>query len=222
MTVSAVSSTNSTTSTSTSTTTSSSSSSSTTYSTFLTMLTTELSNQDPLNPMDTSQFTNQLISLSSMEQLLSMNDKMSTLVSDFSSLSASNGVSYIGKTIEASGDVAELSNDNAEWGYSLASTASSVTLTVTDSSGDVVYTGSGDTTSGSHTFTWNGVDTSGSQLGSGAYTLSVAATSSAGSTVSTSTTVYGTVTGVDTSSGSTYLDLGGVSVSLSDVLQVAS
>ena len=186
------------------------------------MLTTELSNQDPLNPMDTTQFTNQLINLSSMEQMLSMNDKLSTIANDFSSLTSANGVSYIGKSVEATGNVNELTNNSAEWGYSLATTAKSTTLNVTDSSGNVVYSQSGDTSSGNHTFTWNGINSSGTQLSSGAYTLSVSAVDSSGSKVTNSTSIYGTVTGVDTSSGTTELDIGSVAVSLSNILKVTS
>ncbi len=206
----------------TSTSTSTSTTASSTYTTFLTMLTTELQSQDPLNPMDTTQFTNQLVQLSSMEQLLTMNSTLTTISNDISNLTAAGGVNYIGKTVEATGSVATMTDDSASWSYSLASASSSTTLTITDSSGDTVWSGSGDTTSGSHTLDWNGQTSSGTQLTSGDYTLTVSATDSSGTAVTTSTEISGTVTGVDTSSGTTELTIGDVSVPLSSVTKVTS
>jgi flagellar basal-body rod modification protein FlgD len=121
-----------------------------------------------------------------------------------------------------SGDTAALSGGSASWGYTLDSAAKDVTLTVTDSSGDVVYTTTGDTSSGSHTFTWDGTTASGTQETSGDYTLTVTATDASGSAVTTSTTVSGEVTGIDSSSGTTMVDVNGVEVPFSSILSVTS
>jgi flagellar basal-body rod modification protein FlgD len=204
------------------TTSAASSSVSSAYNYFLTMLTTELKTQNPLDPVDSTQFCSQLIELSSVEELVSMNSCMSDITSDLSSLSLSSSVSYIGKTVEASGSTAALQSDSAEWSYTLSSTAATTTLTITDSSGDAVWTGTGDTDSGSHTLTWDGQTTSGTQLTSGTYTLTVSATDSSGSSVTTSTDIIGQVTGVDSSSGTTELEIGGVLVPLSSVTRVTS
>ncbi len=216
------------TTTATSTTTSSSTSSSSdnsvssTYSIFLKLLTTQLKNQDPTNAMDPTTFTNELISLTGVEQQEKTNTQLTTIANTLSSLTASNGLGYIGKTVEATGSTAPLQSGAADWNYNLASTAASVTLTVSDSSGNTVYSASGDTASGKHSFSWNGTETSGTTVTSGDYTLTVSATDSAGNTVSSTTTALGKVTGVDTSSGTTSLAMGDLSVALSNITSVTN
>jgi flagellar basal-body rod modification protein FlgD len=215
-----------TTATTTAGTTSSSSSTTsaatTAYNTFLTLLTTQLQNQDPLNATDPNQFTSELIAITQLEGQQTTNSDLSSIVSSLSSLTASNGVGYIGKTIAATTSTAPLQSGTASWSYDLASTASSVTLTVADADGNTVYTTSGDTASGDHSFNWDGTETDGTTASSGAFTLTVTATNSAGSAVASTISASGTVTGVDTSDGTTELDMGGVQVSLDDVTKVAA
>jgi flagellar basal-body rod modification protein FlgD len=215
-----VSSTSSTTSTTSSSTSAANSSASSAYTMFLTLLITELKNQDPLNATDTSQFVSQLIGLASVEQEEAMNSKLDTITSDMSSITNSSGVGYIGKTVEATGSTTTLQSGSATWNYTLDSAASSVTLTIKDSSGSTVDTISGDTASGAHTLSWDGSGSS-ETYSSGDYTLSVSATDSSGNTVTTSTSIVGTVTAVDSSSGTTELDIGDVAVSLSSILTVS-
>jgi flagellar basal-body rod modification protein FlgD len=225
MTVSNVSNTASTSTSSSSSSSSSSAASdaSTAYNTFLTLLTTELQNQDPLNPTDTSDFTNQLISLSSVEQQESMNSTLSSILSNLNSYGLSNGVAYIDKSVTYSDDTAALQNGSATWQYSLPSDAASTKLTITDSDGNVVWSGTGDTTSGSHSLTWDGTDSDGASHTSGAYTLTVTALDSSGASITSTISATGTVTGVDTSSGSTELQLGDdLTIALSDVTGIRS
>ena len=222
-TTSAVSSTTTTASTTTSSATSTANSSaSTAYSTFLTLLTTQLTHQDPTNPTDTNQFTSELISLASVEQLEAVNSQLTSMVTKINNLTASNGIGYLGTTVSWSGDTAPLQSGSAAWSYTLPSDAASVSLTVTDSSGNTVATATGDTTSGSHSFTWNGTGSDGTSYSSGDYTLTVTAKDSSGKALTTTTTAKGKVTAVDSSSGTSTLDVGGVSVGLSDVTSVAS
>jgi len=205
--------------------TSSSTSASTTAldsSDFLNLLVDELENQDPLSPTDSSQFMSQMMSYASFSEQQSINSELSSLVSSLSGVTTSSAIGYIGHTVEATGDTTSLSDDSASWGYSLDSDASSVTLTVKDSSGNTVYTTTGDTSSGSHSFTWDGTTSSGTQLTSGDYTLSVTATDASGNAVTTGTTISGTVTGIDSSSGTTMLDINGVSVPFDDIVAVTS
>jgi len=208
---------------STSTTSSSSSSAATTaYNTFLTLLTTQLENQDPLNATDPNQFTSELIAVTSLQGQDVTNSDLTSIVSSLSTLTAANGVGYIGKTIEATTSTAPLQSGTASWSYDLASTASSVTLTVADADGNTVYTTTGDTASGDHSFDWDGKETDGSTASSGAFTLTVTATNSAGATVTSTISASGTVTGVDSSDGTTELDMGGVQVPIDDVTSVTA
>ena len=190
------------------------------YDTFITLLTTQLQNQDPLDPTNTDTFTQELISLSGVEQQLQTNSTLSSMSTDLSAISQANGLGYVGKTVTATGSTAPLQNGQAEWDYTLNSTASSVTLTVLDSGGNTVYSTSGDTTSGQHSFSWNGQTSGGTTETSGDYTLQVTATDGSGEPITTSTSIVGQVTGVDTSTGSTELLLGDIQVPVSNVTAI--
>lgn len=217
MTISAVSST-------ATTTTSATSSSTSALSTddFLQLLVTQLQNQNPLDPTDTTEFMNQLVSYASYSTQQDMNSSIQQLVTSMNSMLASNGIGYIGQTVEAQGDTTTLQNGQASWGYSLSSAAASTTITVKDQSGNTVYSTSGDTSSGSHTFTWDGTTNSGGKAANGDYTISVSATNASGTSVLDYTTVIGKVTGVDSTSGTTKLVIGNTTVDLTSVLSIKS
>lgn len=202
---------------------SSTASSSLTSSDFLSLLVAELQNQNPLDPTSTTDFVNQLASYANFDSQTTLNSNMSALTTSFNSLMTLNSANYIGHTIEATGDTGTLQNGELEFGYSLSSVAEKVTLTVSDSSGNTVWTGSGTTTAGDNSFTWDGTKTDGTQLSDGGqYTLSVTATDSSGASVYESTTVSGTVTGVDFSSSTLQLLIGNTSVSSANVIGVTS
>ncbi|WP_315745371.1 MULTISPECIES: flagellar hook assembly protein FlgD [unclassified Bradyrhizobium] len=220
MTVSATSS-----STSNSSTSSSSSSSSTAMSStdFLKLLVSELQNQDPLNATSVTDFVNQMTSYATFTEQSATNTSMSSLASSFSSLVTLNSVNYIGHTVEAKSDTATLSNGSATYGYSLSSVASNVSISIKDSSGNTVWTGTGTGNAGSNSFTWDGKDSSGNQLSDGGqYTISVTATNAAGTSVLNYTTITGTVTGIDTSTSTPSLTVSGASVSAANIIGVTS
>lgn len=189
---------------------------------FLQLLVTELQNQNPLDPTDTSTFMSQLMSYASYDQQTSMNTQLGSLVSSMDTLLAANAVGYIGTSVETYGDTTSLQNGQANWGYSLDSTASNVSITVKDADGNAVYQTTGDTSAGEHSFTWDGTTSSGSKLTDGTYTIEISATDSSGTSVYGSTTVTGTVTGVDSSSGTTMLKIGDAELALSDLISVSA
>jgi flagellar basal-body rod modification protein FlgD len=182
-----------------------------------------LQNQDPLNATSTTDFMNQLTSYANFTEQQSINSSMTSLASSFSSLVTLNSVNYIGHTVTAKTDTATLSNGSATFGYNLSAASSNVTVTVKDSSGNTVYTATGTGNQGDNTFTWDGKNSSGTQLSDGGqYTISVTATDSAGNSVLNYTTTTGTVTGIDTSTSTPSLTVNGVSVSAADIIAVSS
>src|ERR1700734_2480669 len=189
------------------------------FDTFLQLLTTQLQNQDPLSPMDSNQFTQQLVEFSQVEQQIDSNTNLQTLISQGTSQSGAYATSYLGKTVTVSGGQGALTNGQAQWNYNLAAAATSTTLTVTNASGQAVFTGSGQTTAGNNTFSWNGEDNNGNQLADGTYTLSVSATNR-GTAVTTAVTSAGTVSEVDMTSGSPQLVIGSMEVPLSSIGEV--
>ncbi|UZE49963.1 flagellar hook assembly protein FlgD [Rhodopseudomonas sp. P2A-2r] len=211
------------TSTATTTTTAAAASSTLSSGDFLNLLVSELQNQNPLDPTSTTDFTTQLTSYASFDQQKTLNSNLSSLLTSFNSLLTLNSSNYIGQTVTAKAATATLENSSIAYGYSLDSAASAVTLTVNDSSGNAVWTGSGTTTAGSNSFTWDGTKTDGMQLADGGqYTLTVSATDSSGAAVSGYTTVTGKVTGVDSSSGTAMLLVGKTSLATSSVIGVTS
>ena len=198
---------------------------STGYTTFLSLLTTQLKNQDPTSPLDTNQFTQQLVQMTGVQQQLLSNQLLQTLVNQSSgSQGVSGAVGLIGKTVSAASPNATVSGGKAEWGYNLGEAAANATLTVSDASGKAVWTGTApDLSSGTHAFTWNGKTTAGTQVGDGGtYTLSVAATDANGSKVTSAALVSGVVTSASNDNGVVNLKIGANTAPLSAVTSVTS
>jgi flagellar basal-body rod modification protein FlgD len=185
--------------------------------TFLTLLTTQLQNQDPLSPMDSTQFTQQLVEYSQVEQQINTNTNLQSLISLQQSGAGAAAVGYLGKDVTVTNGNAALTNGTAEWNYSLGANASTTTLTVSNSSGQVVYSGSGATASGNNSFSWNGEDSNGNQLPDGTYTLAVNAIASDGSTVTSKVSSTGTVSEINLSGATPQLMIGSMSVPLTQV-----
>lgn len=193
------------------------------YQSFLTLLLKQLEVQDPTNPVDASEYTSQLVQLASLEQQVSNGDKLDELTSAVSQLGTGiAAIGYIGRTVEAEGDTTALQDGAAAWEYDLDDDAKTVALTVRDEDGDVVYRQSGETSAGTHSFTWDGVGSDGTPYTEGSFTLSVDAVDSASTTIETTTRIKATVAGVDTSSSDTVLTLGsGVTITADQVLSLS-
>ena len=190
------------------------------FDTFLTLLTTQLQNQDPMNPMDSNQFTQELVQFSGVEQQINTNDNLKTLIGLQQGNAGTQAVSYLGKDITITNGSGALSGGEANWSYALDSGAVASKITVTDSTGKVVYTQAGETASGQHSFSWNGEDSNGVQLPDGTYTLSVAASASDGSTVQSAVASQGVVTEVNFTGTEPYLMIGNMAVPVSQVSAV--
>ena len=192
------------------------------FDTFLKLLTTQLQNQDPLSPMDSNQFTQQLVEFSQVEQQINTNTNLTTLINQGTSQSGAFAVNYLGKTVTVTNGNASLTNGVANWNYNLGTQAAQTTLTVTDANGNAVYSGPGLTAAGSNTFAWDGRSTNGTQVPDGVYTLQVAATAADGSTVTSSVSSKGVVSEVDMTSGTPKLIVGSMSLAVSDIAGVST
>lgn len=185
----------------------------TSYDTFLKLLTTQLKNQDPLSPLDSNQFTQQLVQMTGVQQQLYSNDLLKQLVSNTGS-GISTAVSLIGKDVKASSGDTALADGKANWSYKLASGATDVKVEILDSAGKVVHTEAAtDNTAGDHAVTWNGKDLLGVQRQNGGiYTLRVTAKDAQGATVAATPQVSGRVTGVEQQDGKTLITLNGAKI----------
>jgi flagellar basal-body rod modification protein FlgD len=190
------------------------------FNTFLSLLTTQLKNQDPTAPLDSNQFTQQLVQMTSVEQQLNANDLLQQLVNNTSN-GITTAVSLIGKNVKAVSDNANLTGGQAKWTYNIPADASDLKVEVLDANGKVVHVEAPtDMKAGDHDFAWNGKDMTGTQLPDGPYTLRVTAKDGTGAQLATTNYVEGVVTGVTQSNGSTSITVNGGPVDWAKVVTI--
>jgi flagellar basal-body rod modification protein FlgD len=177
------------------------------FQTFLTLLTTQLQNQNPLDPLDTNQFTQQLVQFAGVEQQLKSNDQLKSLIDIEKSAQATQALVYVGNTVAVDGSKAQF-DKSATWNFQ-AEKDTSATITITNSAGQTAYTGSYNLKQGSSSFVWDGKGNNGVQWPAGAYTLTATGKDSSGNNVAISTEVQGIVDSVDLSASPPLLSIGG-------------
>ena len=187
---------------------------------FLNLLITQLKNQDPLDPVDSSEFTSQLVQFASVEQQIKTNANIEKMLTLQQASQVADMVSFIGTTVEAKGNEVPLENGKAEFTYAFATKANDVTITIRDASGLTVYSQDGQTSSGKHTFTWDGKSAGGVQNSDGAYTIIVNVLDVQGKVLDVDQTVIGRVTGAGAEDGIVTLFLGDVTIAMEKVLSV--
>lgn len=124
------------------------------FTNFLTLLTTQLQYQDPLDPMDSNEFTQQLVSFTQVEQSVQQNKNLESLIAQVQSQNMSNAVDYLGREITIGTNKAGITDGKVNWEYILASTADDVKITIKDKSGKILHTTTGDNEAGRHNFDW--------------------------------------------------------------------
>jgi flagellar basal-body rod modification protein FlgD len=192
------------------------------FQTFLTLLTTQLQNQNPLDPLDTNQFTQQLVEFAGVEQQLKTNDSLSTLVSMQQTAQATQALEFVGKTAIVSGGTTALSNSKATWELNVPST-STINISIANSAGQTVYSGNFSANAGNNQpFTWNGQGSDGTQWPDGLYTLTATVADGSGNTVSIPTQVGGTVSAVDLTQSPPLLSINGQSYTISQIKAIGA
>jgi flagellar basal-body rod modification protein FlgD len=190
------------------------------FDTFLSILTTQLKNQNPLDPMDTNQFTQQLVQFTGVEQQLKTNEFLEALLLNTQSSHRADAVSYIGKQVSASGKTAELKDGGAFWAYNADANVANATVTIKNSAGSIVYTENGSLNAGPGNFLWDGLGSDGNMRPDGVYTIEIMGTNLSGNAVKVSTQSLGIVTAVDFSGPEPMLTVGKNKVALKDVTDV--
>ncbi|WP_421739163.1 flagellar hook assembly protein FlgD [Caulobacter sp.] len=194
--------------------------------TFLKLLTTQLKNQDPLSPTDTTQMTSQITQMTGVEQQLVTNDLLTALIGMNTGSGLSEAVGMMDKLVTAETATSTLKDKEATFVYSQAGGATQVKVEITNAAGKVVRTISpDDLKSGSHTLKWDGKDQDGKQLDDGdAYSIKVTASGADGKAITTKVAgrIQGVVTAVDNSTGQTMLTINGKQVALDAVIGVTN
>lgn len=186
------------------------------FETFLTLLTTQLKNQDPLSPLDSNQFTEQLTQMTGVEQQLLTNELLEKLVAGNNS-GVADAVSLIGKKVRAVSDDAALKDGKATWIYNLDRPPETVILEVLDANGRSVFAGRPTSKVGDNTFTWDGKNSAGVTQPPGVYTLRVTAVDSAKQPIEAVTYIEGVVQSVEQADGETLISVGGAKMPWTNV-----
>jgi flagellar basal-body rod modification protein FlgD len=188
------------------------------FQTFLTLLTTQLQNQNPLDPLDTNQFTQQLVQFAGVEQQLKSNDQLKSLIDIEKSAQATQALVYVGNTVAVDGSTAQF-DTSATWNFQTEKDTSA-TITITSSTGQTAFTGSYSLKQGNSSFVWDGKGNDGVQWPAGTYTMTATGKDSSGNSVAISTEVQGIVDSVDLTASPPLLSIGGQSYTTDKIKRV--
>jgi len=189
------------------------------FTTFLQLLTTQLQNQDPLSPLDTNQFTQQLVEFAQVEQQMKSSDQLTSLVALEKSAVASTALAYVGATVVVDGSTAQLTNGTANWSMNVTK-PSTATITIKDSTGQNAFTGTVAVNPGTQAFTWNGRGNDGRLWPDGSYTLTATAVDANNQSVAISTEVQATVDSVDLTQDPPQLSINGQNYTLDKIKRI--
>jgi flagellar basal-body rod modification protein FlgD len=188
------------------------------FQTFLTLLTTQLQNQNPLDPLDTNQFTAQLVQFAQVEQQLKANDQLTSLVALQKTAQSTQALNFVGSTVAVDGSTVAF-NGSATWNLNAAKDANA-TITISNSAGQEVYNGGYSLKSGNASFVWDGKGNDGTQWPAGNYKMTVSAKDSQGQPVTVSTEIQGVVDSVDLTASPALLSMGGNNYTVDQIKRV--
>jgi len=187
---------------------------------FLNLLVTQLKNQDPLDPMDSNEFTSQLVQFASVEQQIFANANLEELVSLQQMGQISSLVDFIDRTVEVVGTKFPLENGKAKFTYTMPEGAKSASIIIRDQAGITVYEQDANLEQGQHTFEWDGTDKNGKLVDDGTYTAVVTGLNYDSEILEVGQTVFGRITGVGSENGSPTIFLGDLEVPQGYIISV--
>lgn len=190
---------------------------------FLTMLTVQLQNQDPLSPMDSTEFTNQLVSFSQLEQEIKANGNLEQVIALQQSAEATAALSYLGTEVEAQSSAVYLQDGNTDFSYDMPAGAQTATITVFDADGNIIKTLPADIDPGHQSGSWDGLNEQGVLQADGVYSILVSALDQDGTPLDPiSVFLKGTATGVTQEAGQTFVQVGPIDILLSSIVGVST
>lgn len=191
---------------------------------FLFLLTQQLKNQDPLQPMETSEFTNQLVQFANVEQNIESNTKLQNILDLQERNGAVSAVGYIGKEVEVLGNKLPMVDGQAKFKYNLPEKADSIRVEIRDSKGVIIRElDNPGKEAGNHEMVWDGRDRFGAPVPEGAYTVNVRAVkleNGLPQTIEAAIGTLGRVTGLINLNGRTNILLGNAPYSINEIIRV--
>ena len=188
------------------------------FQTLLTLLTTQLQNQNPLDPLDTNQFTAQLVQFAGVEQQMKQNDQLASLINIEKSAQSTAALAYVGNTVAVDGSKTQF-DGSATWNLK-APKDTNATITITNSTGQTAYTGNFSLSQGNASFVWDGKGNDGTQWPKGSYTLTATGKDSNGNNVAISTEIQGVVDSVDLTASPPLLSIAGQTYTTDQIRRV--
>ena len=189
---------------------------------FLRLLVTQMQYQDPLNPQENEEFVAQLAQFSQLEQLTNANSSLETLYRAIASMNNASMTQLLGQDVIAYGDTFQYDGEGDKTlHYESPSDVSNATLTITNESGSVVWSGDmGSLEAGEGEYVWDGSTISSGTADAGVYSFSIEGYDSDGDNVSVTELIHGEVDGMSFDSGTPVPSVDGVDIDLGDILEV--
>ena len=197
------------------------------FDTFLSLLTAQMQNQDPLSPLDSTEFTNQLVQFSSVEQQIQTNDSLESLLASQNTSTGAALAGYLGQEAEITTSAAALHSEDLTWRFRLPSDSSATTLNIQDSTGQIIWSQDlGSRSAGAHDIKWSGQTGTSSNPSDvtapkdAVYTAVITAEDANQSSISTEVNLLALVTGVDMSNPSPAITTGAGVFSYADIVRI--
>lgn len=187
---------------------------------FLVLLTTQLQNQDPLDPMDSGEFTQQLVAFTGVEQQIQTNQNLELLANLSRLQNLASSASYLGNDALTFRDLGDHDGTGIKWQYQNTLPTDSLTLEVRDTDGNLVYSEVGETGIGFHEFNWDGLTADGEVAEAGEYKLEITAKNEDGDEITAFVFVQETITAVDTSGFEPLFTIGPNQVGQTEILEL--
>lgn len=192
------------------------------YNLFLKLLTTQMQNQDPLSPMDSTQYTQQLVQYSQVEQSISQTKTLNSILSSLNMASLTSSTSMIGQPVQLDSDKAGLSAATpAQWEWNADGAITGLTATVLNEKGTKVDTFELEVSGKTGQFSWDGTTSDGKKVDPGLYQLTLTGTTDAGAKISTTAKAIGKVDDVQMVNGSPVVSVNGAQYPTSMILRIA-
>lgn len=189
--------------------------------TFLKMLMTQLRNQNPTSPMDTNQFTSQLVQFASVEQQVNINSGVQSLIQLTQASEVLQSSSLIGKTVTATSTQLSLQNSKGSIQFNTPA-QEPVTVSVMGPSGSAIAQASLTSNGGQNTWSWDGNNSQGQKMPDGAYTVAVAGGTAGTTAAAIPFTITGSATGVVTKNNTQQVQLGQLTLPISAIQSVSN
>ncbi|AJP72215.1 flagellar hook assembly protein FlgD [Sphingomonas hengshuiensis] len=191
------------------------------YTMFLKLLTAQMQNQDPLDPMDTAQYTQQLVQYSQVEQSIEQNTTLKSILASLGTQNLTQASALIGKTVESADAVSGLSEATpAQWSWTADRTVAALTARITDAAGKTVDTRTVDAGDLSGGIRWDGTTTSGRTMPPGEYGIALEGVDASGNALPVTAHAIGTVSDVELANGAITVTINGAKMPASSLVRI--